>query len=212
MKVLITGFDGFNGEDINPSSLVLERLAIKEVNIEKLFLETSFEKSSKVLEEKIKSFRPHILISLGQAGGRSDISIERVAINIDDASIKDNDGKRPVDKKIREDGESAYFSSLPIKAIVKDLKDKKIPASISNTAGTYVCNHVMYEGLYLSKKYENMSSGFIHLPYLPDQVLDKRNTASMGLDMMVRAVETIIKTSIKYYGRPDLKKAYGKLD
>lgn len=214
MKVLVTGFDAFDGEDINPSTLVLDGLEDKILgaDIKSLVLPTVFKKASSILEKTIDSFRPDILISLGQAGGRADITIERVAINIDDASIKDNSGDRPVDRPIREDGEAAYFSKLPIKAIVENLKENKIPSSISNTAGTYVCNHVMYEGLYLSSRYPGMTSGFIHLPYLPSQVLGKRNLASMDIRAMVRAVELIIETSIKYHGKSDIKIAYGKID
>ena len=213
MKILVTGFDAFNGEKINPSSLILERLAdnIDSHKIEKLILPTAFYKVQDLIEEKILAYKPDIIISLGQAGGRSEITVERVAINIADASISDNDGKKPIDEKIRLDGENAYFSSLPIKAIVENLRQAEIPAAISNSAGTYVCNFVMYNDLYLAEKYNDMSAGFIHVPYLPAQVLDKRGVASMSLEEMVKAVEIIIKTSIAYKDKEDLEKADGRI-
>ena len=171
MKILLTGFDAFNGEKINPSSLILEKLDdnIDGHEIEKLMLPTSFYKVKDLIEEKVLAFKPDIIISLGQAGGRSEITVERVAINIADASISDNDGKKPIDEKIRLDGENAYFSSLPIKAIVENLRENEIPASVSNSAGTYVCNFVMYNDLYLAEKYKDMAAGFIHVPYFPAQ-------------------------------------------
>ena len=213
MKILITGFDAFNGEKINPSSLILERLAdnIDSHKIEKLILPTAFYKVQDLIEEKILAYKPDIIISLGQAGGRSEITVERVAINIADASISDNDGKKPIDEKIRLDGENAYFSSIPIKAIVENLRQAEIPAAVSNSAGTYVCNFVMYNDLYLAEKYNDMSAGFIHVPYLPAQVLNKRGVASMSLEEMVKAVEIIIKTSIAYKDKEDLEKAEGRI-
>lgn len=213
MKILITGFDAFGGEKINPASLILDKIGdeIDGHKMEKLLLPTKFVGSADILEKKIAQTRPDIIISLGQAGGRSEITVERVAINIADASIADNDGKMPIDEKIRWDGENAYFSTLPIKAIVENLRKEEIPASVSNSAGTYVCNFIMYNDLYFADKYKNISAGFIHVPYLPVQVLDKRNMASMSLENMVKAVEIIIKTSIAYKGKEDLAKAEGRI-
>ena len=213
MKILITGFDAFGGEKINPASLILDKI-VDEIDghkMEKLLLPTKFVGSADILEKKIVQTRPDIIISLGQAGGRTDITVERVAINIADASIADNDGKMPIDEKIRWDGENAYFSTLPIKAIVENLRKEEIPASVSNSAGTYVCNFIMYNDLYFADKYKNISAGFIHVPYLPAQVLDKRGTGSMSLENMVKAVEIIIKTSIAYKGKEDLAKAEGRI-
>lgn len=213
MRILVTGFDAFNGEKINPASLILEKLCdeIDGNQIEKLLLPTAFYKVANLIERKIEEYRPDIIISLGQAGGRSEITVERVAINIADSSIADNDGKRPIDEKIRIDGENAYFSTLPIKAIVESLREEKIPAAVSNTAGTFVCNYVMYTDLYFAKKYKNISAGFIHVPFLPVQVLDKRGMASMSLEDMLRAVEIIIKTSIAFKDKEDLEKADGRI-
>ncbi len=213
MKILLTGFDAFNGEKINPSSLILEKIPdeISGNKIEKLLLPTAFYKVADLIERKIVASKPDIIISLGQAGGRSEITVERVAINIADASIADNKGMRPIDEKIRWDGENAYFSTLPIKAIVENLRQENIPAAVSNTAGTFVCNFVMYNDLYLGEKYKNISAGFIHVPYLPAQVLDKRGVSSMNLEDMVKAIEIVIKTSIEYLGKEDLEKAEGRI-
>lgn len=213
MKILITGFDAFGGEKINPASLILDRLPdeIDGNKVEKLIIPTAFFKVADIIERKIVDLRPDIVISIGQAGGRSDITVERVAINIADASIADNDGKKPIDEKIRRDGENAYFSTLPIKAIVENLRAEEIPASVSNSAGTFVCNFVMYNDLYFASKYKNISAGFIHVPYLPAQVIDKKGMASMSLDEMVRAVEIIIKTSADYKNKEDLKRAEGRI-
>lgn len=213
MKILLTGFDAFNGEKINPANLILEKLAddINGHEIEKLLLPTAFYEVADLIERKIVESKPDIIISLGQAGGRSEITVERVAINIADASIDDNKGMRPIDEKIRWDGENAYFSTLPIKAIVENLRQENIPAAVSNTAGTFVCNFVMYNDLYLGEKYKNISAGFIHVPYLPAQVLDKRGVSSMNLEDMVKAIEIVIKTSIEYLGKEDLAKAEGRI-
>lgn len=213
MKILLTGFDAFNGEKINPSSLILEKISdeISGNKIEKLLLPTAFYEVADLIERKIVASKPDIIISLGQAGGRSEITVERVAINIADASIADNKGMRPIDEKIRWDGENAYFSTLPIKAIVENLRKENIPAAVSNTAGTFVCNFVMYNDLYLGEKYKNISAGFIHVPYLPAQVLDKRGVSSMNLEDMVKAIEIVIKTSIEYLGKEDLEKAEGRI-
>ena len=212
MDVLLTGFDAFGDEKINPASLVLEKIPkiIGDANIHKLIIPTVFGKSASLIEEKIEEIRPDIIISLGQAGGRSHITVERVAINIDDASIDDNEGNRPIDSKIREDGAPAYFSTLPIKAIIKKLQESNIPASISNTAGTYVCNHIMYQDLYLANKYKNIRAGFIHLPFLPDQVVDKNGMASMDLQTMVAAIKIAIEISIDFEGKEDIKIGLGR--
>lgn len=208
MRVLITGFDKFGGESINPSSLCVNSLpdVIDNIEIKKVTLPTVFKDSSHVLEENIKSFSPNIVICVGQAGGRSKITPERIAINIDDARIPDNIGNSPIDESIRKDGENAYFSTLPIKAIVDELNKNNIPSSISNTAGTFVCNHIMYEALYLtSKNYPNIKAGFIHIPYIEEQVKDKPNMPYMKKEYIITALELIIKTAVTYYNKEDRK-------
>ena len=208
MRVLITGFDKFGGESINPSSLCVNSLSdvIDNIEIKKVTLPTVFKDSSRVLEENIKSFSPNIVICVGQAGGRSKSTPERIAINIDDARIPDNIGNSPIDEAIRKDGENAYFSTLPIKAIVDELNKNNIPSTISNTAGTFVCNHIMYEALYLSsKKYKNIKAGFIHIPYIEEQIKNKPNMPYMKKEYIITALELIIKTAVNYYDKEDTK-------
>ena len=200
MKILITGFDPFGGENINPALEAVKKLPTTILNSEviKIEIPTVFEKSLQKIEENIIKHNPDVVISVGQAGGRFGITPERVAINIDDARIKDNEGNQPIDIKIFEDGENAYFSNLPIKAMVKEMTDNGIPASVSNTAGTFVCNHVMYGVLYLiDKKYPNIKGGFIHVPYIPSQVVTKPNNPSMSIDDIAKGLELCIKAVIE---------------
>lgn len=200
MKILITGFDPFGGENINPALEAVKKLpdTILGQEVIKIEIPTVFRKSLEKIEENIEKHNPDVVISIGQAGGRFGITPERVAINMDDARIKDNDGNQPIDISIYEDGESAYFSNLPIKAMVKEMTDNGIPASVSNSAGTFVCNHVMYGILYLvDKKYPNIRGGFIHVPYIPSQVTTKPNNPSMSIDDIAKGLELSIKAVIE---------------
>ena len=201
MKVLITGFDPFGGEKINPAWEAVRALPdnIDGIEVVKLQIPTVFKKSAKKLFENIDSVKPDVVICVGQAGGRYEFSVERVAINIDDGRIPDNDGYQPVDSPVFEDGENAYFSTLPIKAIVEEVKKAGIPAAVSNTAGTYVCNHIMYSLLYyLNKNNLNIKGGFIHVPFIPEQVVEKKNTPYMELTRITKALEISIKAIRDY--------------
>ena len=201
MKVLLTGFDTFGGEAVNPAQEAVQRVSdnINGAEVIKITIPTVQTKSVKAIEEAIELYNPDIVISVGQAAGRYDITPERVAINIDDFRIKDNEGNQPTDKIIQEDGKSAYFSNLPVKAMVKHMNDNQIPATLSNTAGTFVCNHVMYGILYMiDKKYPNIKGGFIHIPYMTSQVIDKKNTPFMSLDEIVRGLELSIEACTLY--------------
>ncbi|MGM9934116.1 pyroglutamyl-peptidase I [uncultured Clostridium sp.] len=199
MKVLITGFDPFGGESINPALEAVKKLpdTICGAEIIKLEIPTVFRKSLEKIEENIIKHNPDIVISVGQAGGRFGITPERVAINVDDARIPDNESKQPIDVPVFEDGENAYFTTLPIKAMVEEMKKGNIPGSVSNTAGTFVCNHVMYGILYMAaKKYPNIKGGFIHVPYIPSQVLDKPNMPSMSAEDITKGLELCIKAAV----------------
>lgn len=201
MKVLITGFDPFGGEKINPAWEAVRALPdnIDGIEVVKLQIPTVFKKSAKKLFENIDSVKPDVVICVGQAGGRYEFSVERVAINVDDGRIPDNDGYQPVDSPVFEDGENAYFSTLPIKAIVEEVKKAGIPAAVSNTAGTYVCNHIMYSLLYyLNKNNLNIKGGFIHVPFIPEQVVEKKNTPYMELTRITKALEISIKAIRDY--------------
>ena len=212
MKVLITGFDPFGGENINPALEAVKLLPenISGAEIIKLEIPTVFGKSLEKIEEAIVKHNPNIVISIGQAGGRFGVTPERVAINLDDARIKDNEGNQPIDISIFEDGETAYFSNLPIKAMVKEMVDGGIPASVSNTAGTFVCNHVMYGVLYLiDKKYPGIKGGFIHVPYIPSQVVTKPGTPSMSLIDISKGLELSIKAAVE--NNEDIKAVGGEI-
>ena len=201
MKILVTAFDPFGGETVNPAYEAVRMLedTIAGANIVKLEIPTVFRKSVKKLEEAIEKENPDVVICVGQAGGRSDIAIERIAINIDDANIKDNEGNMPEDEVIYKDGPSAYFSNLPIKEMVKNIKENGIPASISNTAGTFVCNHIMYSLLYLNdKKNLGIKGGFIHVPYIPKQTVEKKNTASMSLEDIKNGIKYAIEAVVRF--------------
>lgn len=197
-KVLVTAFDPFGNDKVNPTELLLSRLLPQNNNYElhKLVVPTVFGKSIKIVSNEIDRIRPDIVICLGQAGGRSCISLERVAINIDDARIPDNDGNMPIDDKVRAEGPSAYFSSLPIKACLKSLRDSSIPSEISNTAGTFVCNHLMYGVSHKLFGLKHGVSGFIHIPYIPSQVSDRPNIASMELETALRGINIIIEVCL----------------
>lgn len=201
-NILLTGFDPFDEEDINPASEIIRELSeeeIKNYKMNTVEVPTERYRSVKIIEQKIDELNPEIIISLGQAGGRTAISIERIAINIDDYRIEDNNGNQPIDEKINLDGPAAYFSTLPVKAIVKELHYNGVPAEISNTAGTFVCNHVMYGVLdYVKRKGLNINSGFIHVPYLPTQVVNKAGKASMSIETMHKAIKISIESAIEY--------------
>lgn len=212
MRVLITGFTPFGEEKINPSWEAVKRLkdSYGDIKVFKSEIPTIFNKAIYSLQEEIERYNPDVVICTGQAGGRTGITPERVAINVNDARIADNDGNTPIDEKIFDDGANAYFSSLPIKAIVKELKDKKIPASISNSAGTFVCNNLMYGLLYyIEKKYKNIRGGFVHIPFIHEQVIDKPAMASFELSTIVKAFEVLIETTFKY--DKDIKFSDGKI-
>ena len=200
MKVLVTGFEPFGGESINPALEAVNRLEdeIAGAEIVKAEIPTVFRKSIEKLEELMEEVQPDITICVGQAGGRFEISIERVAINIDDARIEDNEGNQPIDVAIYEDGENAYFANLPIKAMVKEIRENNVPASVSNTAGTFVCNHIMYGLLYLiDKKYPEMKGTFIHVPFIPVQTLNKRNQPSMSLEDIAKGLKYAVKAAVE---------------
>ena len=207
MKILVTGFDPFGGEKVNPALEAVKSLpsVIQGAEIRWVEIPTVFYKSAEVLEAEIVRHQPDVVLCIGQAGGRASLTPERVAINQDDARIPDNQGNQPIDIPIRLDGEAAYFSTLPIKAMVQAIKEVGLPATVSNTAGTFVCNHLMYQVLYLSdKKFPNMRAGFMHIPYMTEQVVNKPNTASMCLRDIVRGIEAAIGAIVDYKDK-DLK-------
>lgn len=193
-KVLLSGFEPFGGESINPSLELVKRLRDERwegVEVHLVQLPVVFGESVQKLQEEIGRVNPDIVIGIGQAGGRTALSIERVAINVDDAVIADNGGNQPIDRAIRAEGPAAYLSTLPIKKMMQAARDAGVPAIISNTAGTYVCNHLMY-GILDTLHGTDKLGGFIHIPYLPEQVASKPAQPSMALETMLIGLKAMV--------------------
>lgn len=197
MKILVTGFDPFGGESVNPAYEAVKLLpdVIGGAEIFKLEIPTVFSLSGPAVEEGIRKYQPDVVICVGQAGGRASISVEKVAINFVDARIPDNNGEQPLDEPLQVDGPAAYFATLPVKAMVQHVKEAGLPCYLSFTAGTYVCNSIMYNVLYMcEKRYPGIRAGFIHVPYACGQVIDKANTTpSMPLETIAKSLEYAIE-------------------
>jgi len=197
--VLLTGFEPFNGATINPSWEAVRALdgwSGPGFAVVARQLPCVFGTALDVLRESIAGFKPDIVIAVGQAGGRSEMSLERVAINVDDASIRDNAGNQPVDTPIAADGPAAYFTTLPVKAIVKALRLRGFPSGVSQTAGTFVCNHVFY-GLMHHAVGQPVKAGFIHVPFLPEQAADRpERPPSMALRDIVDALRIAVEVAV----------------
>ncbi len=196
MRVLITGFEPFGGDAINPSEMLAEMLALPAkpvpgLDIAAAILPCAFASMPEALAAAISRHSPDILLGFGLAGGRSAISIERIGINIIDARIQDNQAAQPVDAPVIKDGPAAYFATIPIKAIYAALNKASIPAEISQTAGSFVCNAVLYTSLHMAKN-RALRAGFIHLPYLPEMA--KPAEPSLDFATMIRAGEIILET------------------
>ena len=212
MKILVTGFDPFGGATINPAYEAVKLLPaeIKGASIVTKEIPTVYIKDGVVLEACIQEEKPDIVICVGQAGGRSHMTVEKVAVNLMEARIPDNDGQQPVDTPVYEDGPDAYFATIPVKAMVQKMRDNKIPAKVSYTAGTFVCNDIMYRLLYMAdRKYPGMRGGFIHVPFLPEQVLDMADgTPSMTAELIAKAIECGIEAILET--ETDIKVAMGE--
>ncbi len=200
MNILVTGFDPFGGESINPAWEAVKRLptTINGANVHIKEIPTCFHRSAEVLVSAINEVEPGIILCVGQAGGRSGLTLERVGINIDDARIPDNDGAQPIDMAIVPGGPNAYFSNLPIKAMVQASKDAGVPAAVSNTAGTYVCNHILYQTLHwIETHHPSIRGGFLHVPFLPEQVVDRPNMASMSQDLIIKGLTSMLDAATR---------------
>lgn len=199
MKILVTAFEPFGKDSINPALEILELLpnTISGHTVIKSRIPTVRYKSTDTIIEMIIKHHPDVVLSLGQAGGRADITIERVGINVDDYGIEDNEHNMPIDEKIIENGPDAYLVNLPIKDMMHHIRDAMIPVSISNTAGTFVCNHVIYAVRhYCETNQLDIKTGFIHVPFLPEQVIDKPTFPSMPLETMKRAIILAVEAII----------------
>ncbi|MCL6517111.1 pyroglutamyl-peptidase I [Alicyclobacillus sp.] len=216
-RVLFTGFDPFGGETLNPAWESVRRLDGRTLpggwTVAAVQVPTVFDRSITILREAIARLEPRVVICVGQAGGRAQITPERVAINVNDARIPDNEGQQPIDTPVVAGGPAAYFTRLPIKRIVAALREAGVPAAVSNSAGTYVCNHLFYGLMHLiNTEFPGVRGGFIHIPYLPEQVAGKPEP-SMGLDLIVRGLEiaaTVTASAVDAGDDADLALAAGR--
>ena len=209
-EILLTGFEPFGGEVVNPSWLVAQALHGRRIGgarVHAVELPCVFGAALAALDEALARVEPVLVLALGQAGGRAELSLERVAINVDDARIPDNARKQPVDVPIAPRGPAAYFSTLPIKAMAAAINAAGIPAGISQTAGTFVCNHVFY-GLQRRLARSDVRSGFLHVPLLPEQAT--AGQPAMSLDDMVRGIGIALEVA-RSHGPGDLRRTGGAI-
>lgn len=212
-RVLVTGFTPFAGETTNPSWEIVRALpdVMSGCRIEKLKVPTEFGKAIDTVKKAIDKFQPDVVLCFGQAGGRSRMSVERIAINIDDAAIADNAGVQLIDQPIYRDGPAAYFCSVPVKAMVAAMVKAGVPAEVSNSAGTYVCNHLIYGVLHhLGANASAARAGFIHVPYTESQIVGRRDTPALSLNTMITGAKAAIIAATKR--KTDLKLVGGRLD
>ncbi len=200
-RILLTGFGPFAKEKMNPSGKAVTQLngrSVLGVKIVGVELPVIFGEAYDVLGKKIDKVKPLALISSGVAAGRAEISVERAAINVMDArKTPDNMGKKPRDEPIVKNGPAAYFTTLPFRQIVRDLTKAGIPAVVSNTAGTHLCNYAMYVGRhYVETKDLRIPAGFVHLPQTPDQIIGRHDMASMSQDVITKALEVAARRTI----------------
>jgi pyroglutamyl-peptidase len=208
--VLLTGFEPFNKATVNPAweaVRALEGWCGEGFQVEVRQLPCVFDAANQALAAMVDELQPDIVIAVGQAGGRAEISVERVAINVDDAAILDNAGQQPVDRPIHAGGPAAYFSTLPIKAMVAAMREKGLIAGVSQTAGTFVCNHVFY-GLMHHTAGKPVKAGFIHVPFLPEQAEERADDPpSMALDDIILGIMTAVETAV--HVERDVAQAFG---
>jgi len=196
--ILLTGFDPFGGETVNPSWEAVRALHGRRVGGHRVVaqqLPTEFAASLRLLKAAMRELKPAIVLGVGQAGGRAQLSLERVAINLQDARIPDNAGAQPIDEPVIAGAPAAYFSTLPLKAMLAALHETGLPAAISHTAGTYVCNHLAFAMLHLAAARRGTRAGFSHIPWLPTQAARRHGAASMALDDMVRGLTIALRVA-----------------
>ncbi|MDP2857190.1 MAG: pyroglutamyl-peptidase I [Bacillota bacterium] len=196
-RALVTGFEPFGGEPVNPSwraVKVLDGKVIGRFEVVAREVPTVFRKSGAYIARVINELRPDIVLSVGQAGSTPAIRVERFALNLDDARGQDNEGNRPEDEPVAKEGPIGYWATVPVKEIAKAINAAGIPAVVSNSAGTFVCNHVFYSALHhVASKGLPVKVGFIHVPYLPEQAVAKPSVASMAAETIAAAVARAIE-------------------
>lgn len=200
MKILLTAFEPFGGDSINPAleALKLVKDEICGAQIIKCRVPVVRCRSVETVRAVMEAERPDAVLCIGQAGGRSGLTPERVAVNVDDYRIPDNEGNQPIDEQVFPDGENAYFAGIPIKAMVRKIQESGVPAYVSNTAGTYVCNHLMYGVLYhIAKSFPGMRGGFIHVPFIREQVTERHGTPYLPLADIVTGIEAAVAAIVE---------------
>ena len=212
--ILLTGFEPFGGESVNPSWQIAQALDGWQVEghvVRAAQLSCVFGQALAELDAAIAVHAPALVVCLGQAGGRAEISIERVAINVDDARIPDNFGGQPIDAAVHADGPAAYFSTLPIKAVARDVRAAGVAAAVSNSAGTFVCNHVFYalmHRLATAPALAHARGGFVHVPFTPEQVAGKSGVPSMPLASQVEGIRAALRSALAT--RADVRESAGQ--
>lgn len=211
--VLLTGFEPFGGERINPSGELARALGGETINGHRVIaaiLPVAFAATVPALEALLETHRPALVLATGQAGGRSELAIERLAANLVDARIADADGMQPIDEPVVADAPAAYFSTLPVKAMLARLRVLGIPASLSQSAGLYVCNQVFFALAHLvATRYRGTRAGFVHVPWLPEQAARHQGQPSMALETMIAGVRAAIECAVAT--RRDLRIAGGSM-
>lgn len=196
MKILVTGFDPFGGEAVNPAWEAVSRLPAETggAEIVKLQVPTMFGRAPEAVLREVERLRPDFVVSVGQAAGRTSITPERIAINCEEASIPDNAGFQPAGGPVVEGGPDGYFSLLPVKEMAAAIQAAGLPGKVSNTAGTYVCNHLMYHILHACHtRYPGMRSGFIHVPCIPEQQAGHPEWFALPLEEIVRGLTAALE-------------------
>ena len=196
MKILVTGFDPFGGETVNPAWEAVSRLPAETGGAEvvKLQIPTMFGRAPEAVLREVERLRPDFVVSVGQAAGRTAITPERIAINCEEASIPDNAGFQPAGGPVVEGGPDGYFSLLPVKEMTAAIQASGLPGKVSNTAGTYVCNHLMYHILHACHtRYPGMRSGFIHVPCIPEQQAGHPEWFALPLEEIVRGLTAALE-------------------
>ncbi|GAA3147913.1 pyroglutamyl-peptidase I [Planomonospora alba] len=205
MRALLTGFEPFDGAAVNPSWEAVRLVP----GVQTALLPCEFGTSLERLRAVMLEYEPEVVVCVGQAGGRADVTVERVALNLDDARIPDNAGEQPVDRPVVPGGPAAYFATLPVKACVAAARKAGVPASVSHSAGTFVCNHVFYGLMHLiATEFPQVRGGFVHVPFTPGQVLDHAGP-SMPSALVAEALTAIVTAAVMV--RDDLRLTGGSL-
>lgn len=199
--ILMTGFAPFGGESVNPSWQAVQRVATAWDGPEPLAiveLPVVFDQSAEVLRDAMRQVQPDLVIAVGQAGGRAQLTPERVAINVDDARIPDNAGNQPIDEPIDPDGPAAWFTTLPVKRAVAAMRNRGIPAAVSNSAGTYVCNHIFYQLMrIIAAEFPGTRGGFVHVPFSPEQVAAAGSSQpSLSVDAIAEGLTILLRETL----------------